>query len=42
MMSTSLEGYGVLEVMGKGSRLEALRESISMRFARNSQSAAGG
>ncbi|RTL30199.1 MAG: hypothetical protein EKK47_11825 [Burkholderiales bacterium] len=42
VMSTALEGYAVLKVMGKGSGLEALRKSMSMRFARNSQGVAAG
>lgn len=41
-MSTSLEGYAVFEAMSKGSGLEALRKDMSMRLARNSQSAAAG
>ena len=34
VMTASLEGYALLKVMGKGSGLEALRKSMSTRFAR--------
>jgi hypothetical protein len=35
LMNASLEGYALLKVMGKGSGLEALRKSMSARFARS-------
>lgn len=34
VMSASLEGYALLKVLGKGSGLDALRKSMSARFAR--------
>ena len=40
VMSTSLEGYALLKVLGKGSALEGLRQEISARF--NRKSATGG
>lgn len=40
VMSTSLEGYALLKVLGKGSALEGLRQEISARF--NRKSAIGG
>jgi len=40
VMSTSLEGYALLKVLGKGSALEGLRQEISARFSR--QTATGG
>lgn len=36
VMSTSLEGYALLKVLGKGSALEGLRQEISARFNRKS------
>jgi hypothetical protein len=35
VMTASLEAYGVLKVMGKGSGLEALRQGISERFSKS-------
>ena len=40
VMSTALEGYALLKVLGKGSGLEELRQGIGARFAR--QGGAGG
>lgn len=34
VMSTALEGYALLKVLGKGSGLEELRQGIGARFAR--------
>lgn len=34
VMSTALEGYALLKVLGKGSGLEGLRQDIGARFAR--------
>jgi len=40
VMTTSLEGYALLKVMGQGSGLEALRQGMSARFARRGSKAA--
>lgn len=40
VMSTSLEGYALLKVLGKGSALEVLRQEISARFNRKSATVA--
>jgi hypothetical protein len=37
VMNASLEGYALLKVMGKGSGLEALRQSMSARFVRGAR-----
>ncbi len=36
VMSASLEGYALLRVVGQGSGLETLRQSMGARFARRS------
>ena len=40
IMATSLEGYAMLKVLGKGSGLESLRRDMATRFARRSAPAA--
>lgn len=40
VMSTALEGYGLLKMLGKGSGLAPLRETIASRFSRRGRSAA--
>lgn len=42
VMSTSLEGYSLLKMLGKGSGLAPLRETIASRFSRRSRVAADG
>lgn len=42
IMSTALEGYGLLKMLGKGSGLAPLRETIASRFSRRSRVAADG
>ena len=37
VMSTALEGYALLKVLGKGTGLDALRQSISARFSRTTK-----
>lgn len=39
MMTTSLEGYALLKVLGKGSALDALRRDMATRFARKAPAA---
>lgn len=39
VLSASLEGYGLLQISGKGQGLDALREAMSARFARRSTKA---
>jgi len=41
VMSTSLEGYSLLKMLGKGSGLAPLRETIASRFSRRGRSASG-
>ncbi len=33
VMTTALEGYALLKVLGKGSGLDALRQGIAARFS---------
>ena len=40
VMSTSLEGYSLLKMLGKGSGLAPLRETIASRFSRRGRGAA--
>lgn len=42
VMSAALEGYGLLKMLGKGSGLAPLRESIAGRFSRRGRSAGAG
>jgi len=42
VMSTSLEGYSLLKMLGKGSGLAPLRETIASRFSRRGRSAGDG
>lgn len=42
IMSAALEGYGLLKMLGKGSGLAPLRESIGGRFTRRARSAGDG
>lgn len=37
VMSTALEGYGLLKMLGKGSGLAPLRETIASRFSRRAR-----
>lgn len=39
MMATSLEGYALLKVLGKGSDLDALRRDMASRFSRKAPAA---
>ena len=39
VMNASLEGYALLRVVGEGSGLETLRQSMGARFARRSANA---
>jgi hypothetical protein len=36
-MSAALEGYALLKVSGKGTGLDALRQSMSVRFTRKAK-----
>ena len=41
VMTTSLEGYGVARVLGKGAGLDALRETMALRLGRRRKNAEG-